>query len=154
MWPGFRVSGRVPASESGPLRCVWARLGHVGFVFLGAKDSFLGGFGEDMGNHIVPSVVMSLSKNGTCVPCCKAARVKSASQSKGGELAHQLQEPGALRRRSSLLATFHQGVQNMCVAQVGQAAPSAWRTVHAELCFCGGHVWVMGSFELRPKAVA
>ena len=52
----------------------------------------------------------------------------------------------------------------MCVAQVGQVAPSAWRTVlapcrtlldaEAELCLCCGHVRVMGLFELRPQAAA
>ena len=51
----------------------------------------------------------------------------------------------------------------MCIAQVGQAAPSAWHTILAprgltdaevELCFSCGHIGVVGVVELGPKAVA
>ena len=74
---------------------VWAGLEQACCLFLRAKAYFLGGFVEDVGNRIMPSVAIpgagadscvitnaieDLAAHGHCV-CCKAARVNSASQS-------------------------------------------------------------------------
>ena len=79
---------------------VWAGLEQACCLFLRAKAHFLGGFVEDVDNRIMPSVAIpgtgsdggviakaieDLAAQGHCV-CCKAARVKSASQSQSGEL--------------------------------------------------------------------